>query len=324
MPLARGDKEYILPAKGVNTEANLLHFPQEHATNALNMEIDYDPMLIRPRKGIATSGSPTSAMASLTLGDNDFAVNTYLWEAVGRDPQLNFVVVQIGRYLAFLDDSQLDDPSSAVNGSKIDLNNVLSGTTEGTLALLETTRVDFAHIKGKLVVTANPIEPSVITYDAAADSFELASLNLKIRNMQGIADGLEVYERTTTAEGMTDDHRYNLLNQGWYKQRRLTAGSATESDPIIAFNTETGEYPSNADIAYLAMVDEGGELIFDSQWLKDQTFGSTPAPKGHYILEAFNMDRNALLTGAATGGGSTGGSDDGYDDAWDRYQDEEF
>lgn len=322
MPLARGDKEYILPVKGKNTEANLLHFPQEFSVDLINMEVDYDPQLVRPRKGLNINGTTTAKIASQDFDDNSFSTNSFLWENVGEDPSLNFVVVQVGRFLVFLDDSLLADPSSAIHATKIDLNNVLSGTTEGTLALLETARVDFSSIKGNLVVTANAIEPSVVSYDATADEFSIAELKLQIRDLQGIADGLRVDERPTTAEGLTDDHRYNLLNQGWYKQRRLTSGSPTESDPIAQFNTVHGEYPSNADIAYLGMVDDGGDLIFDPEWLKDQTFGGSPAPKGHYIVEAFNIDRDTLLSNPSTGGGSTGGSSGGVDDSWDNYDDD--
>jgi hypothetical protein len=320
MPLARGDKEYILPVKGKNTEANLLHFPQEFATDVLNMEVDYDPQLVRPRKGLNINGTTTAKIASQTYDANDFAFNSYLWENVEQDPNLNFVVVQVGRYLSFLDDSGLADPSTAISSSKIDLNNVLSGTTEGTLALLETTRVDFSSIKGKLIVAANPIEPSVVTYDASTGDFSISALNLEIRDLQGIADGLRVDERPSPT--LSEEHEYNLYNQGWYKQRRLTSGSAVESDPIAEFNSVHSEYPSNADIAHLGMVDSSGDLIFDAEWLKDQTFGGSPAPKGHFVVEAFNIDRETLRTNPSTGAGGTGGSSGGLDDAWDNYPDD--
>lgn len=319
MPLARGDKEYILPIKGKNTEANLLHFPQEFATDVLNMEVDYDPQLVRPRKGLNINGTTTAKIASQTYDANDFAFNSYLWENVEQDQDLNFVVVQVGRYLSFLDDSGLADPSTAISSNKIDLNNVLSGTAEGTLALLETTRLDFSSIKGKLIVAGNPIEPSVVTYDASTGDFSISALNLQIRDLQGIADGLRVDERPST---LSEEHEYNLYNQGWYKQRRLTSGSAVESDPIAEFNTVHSEYPSNADIAHLGMVDSSGDLIFDAEWLKDQTFGGSPAPKGHFVVDAFDIDRETLRTNPSTGAGGTGGSSGGLDDAWDNYPDD--
>ena len=56
MPRARGDKEYILPTKGLNSEANLLHFPMEFSPDLVNMEIDFNPQMVRPRKGMSSSG----------------------------------------------------------------------------------------------------------------------------------------------------------------------------------------------------------------------------------------------------------------------------
>ena len=70
------------------------------------------------------------------------------------------------------------------------------------------------------------------------------------------------------------------------------------------------------------MVIDSGDLIFDAEWLKDQTFGGSPAPKGHYIVDAFNIDRNALLLAPETGGGQTGGSSGNLDDSWTSYADD--
>lgn len=318
MPQARGDKEYILPAKGVNTEANILHFPQEFAVDCLNMEIDYDPQVVRPRKGISLNGTKTAKLIAQTYADNDVAINTYLWENVEQDPDLNFVVLQVGRYLYFFNDSGLSNPSTAIEANKLDLNNVLSGTTEGTLALLEKNRVDFSSIKGKLIVAANQIEPSVVTYDASTGAFTLAELILQMRDLQGIDDGLRVDERPST---LSDDHKYNLYNQGWYKQRRIVSAGAYV-DPIAQFNTVNSEYPSNADIAHLAMVDSSGDLIFDAEWLKDQTFGGSPAPRGHFIVDVFNIDRATLLASPQTGGGTTGGSGGSFNPIWTTHPDE--
>jgi hypothetical protein len=312
MPRSRGDKEYILPTKGLNTEANLLHFPQEFSPSLLNMEIDYDPQVVRPRKGITVSGEERLA-ETRNADAHDVAISAHLWEAVGNDPDKNFVVVQVGRYLYFFDDDGLSNPTTAVHNERVDLNDLISGTTAGTLALAESTRLNYATIKGKLVITAKPIDPTILQYNGV--NVTVHAINLKQRDMLGVDDGLETDEHPST---LTDDHRYNLLNQGWYKQRRLTSGSATESDPIAEYNTTWSEYPSNADIVWVGMVDSSGDLIFDAEFLRDQTFGSTPAPKGHYVVDIFNIDRDSIITtpsgsGASSGGSSSGGS--GYD--WD-------
>jgi hypothetical protein len=297
---ARGDKEYVLPVKGLNTESNLLHFPQEFSPSLSNMEIDYSPQVVRPRKGIAITGSATLA-ETRNASAHDVAIHSFLWEAVAGDPEKNFIVVQVGRYLYFFDDGTF-----AAYASRNDINDLLSGTSKGTLALAEPTRVDFANVKGNLLMCSAQIDPVLFNYD---DGINIVgtSLTLQMRDMLGIDDGLETDERPTT---LSDDHRYNLLNQGWAKKRRNTSGSAVESDPITTFfgAFTPAVYPSNADIPFLAMVEDAGDLIFDPEWLRDQTFGSTPSAKGHYTVDIFSIDRDAVIVDPSFSGGLFGGS----------------
>jgi len=309
MARSRGDKEYILPIKGINTEANVLHFPQEYCVDSLNMEVDYNPQVVRPRKGLLSSETPQLA-DTRNVSDHDVGISSFVWENVNNDTDKIFIVVQVGRYLYFFDDdvSLNTDPVSGVHSERIDLNSALSGTVKGTLALLEPASMNYTNTKGKLLLCSEQIDPTLISWDGSA--ITSVKLNLKKRDIHGIADSYRVDERPiATLEN--EDHNYNLLNQGWYKQRRLTAGSPTESDPIVAFET-LGFNPSNADIVWLGMAEVSGDLIFDAEFLRDQTFGSTPAAKGHYVVDVFNIDRayivaNPLESGATTTGGASGG-----------------
>ena len=304
MPRARGDKEYVLPHKGLNTEANLLHFPTEHSPDLVNMELDFNPQMVRPRKGISSSGL-SRLVSTVTAGSHDVAIGSFLWEGVGDDSSLNWAVVQVGLALYFFDVSQLEDPSQAIHSETYDLSGSLSGTTKGTSALLAQTSVVMTSVKGKLMITSEQINPTIITWNPTTLLLEPVVLSLKIRDMFGIEDGLEVDEHPST---LTDDHKYNLLNQGWYKQRRDTATSSTEVDPIAKYNTVNSEYPSNADIVWIGMVEDQGDLIFDPEWLKDQTFGSSPAARGHYVVDAFNIDRAAVISTPTSSGSTSGGS----------------
>ena len=309
MPRSRGDKEYILPFNGLNTEVNLLHFPQEFAVDVLNMVPDYNPQMVRPRKGVSTTGS-VALVETRNASAHDVAINSFLWENVNDDPNKNFIVVQVGRYLYFFDDT-----TYVANTERIDLNDVLSGTAEGTLLLLESTRVEFTNVKGNLMACTNAINPTLLRYTGSA--IEATEIILQQRDLLGIDDGYEVDERPTGA--ITDDHKYNLYNQGWYQQRRLASGSTTVSDPIASFFSAftPNVNPSNSDIPFLGMVEDAGDLIFDPEWLRDQTFGSTPSAKGHYIVDVFAIDR-ATAFGApqsSTSGHHFFGSDK-WNDEW--------
>lgn len=308
MPLARGDKEYILPTKGLNTEASLLHFPIDFASDIINMEIDFNPMMVRPRKGLAKSGLEKLA-DTRNASDHDVAITSFLWEGVAQDHSLNFVVVQVAEFLYFFDASGLANPATAIHSELYDLTGALSGTSKGTAALLEPTRVIMTNVKGKLLITSEQIDPVIITWDLDTSTIDPVILKINIRDMFGIEDGLGIDEHPAS---LLDDHKYNLYNQGWYKQRRLVAGVKTVSDPIAEYNTENSEYPSNADVVWVGMVENEGDLIFDAEWLRDQTFGSSPAGRGHYVVDAFKIDRATILanpqdSGVTSGGGSGAG-----------------
>ena len=303
MSRARGDKEYVLPFKGLNTEANLLHFPTEFSPDMLNMEIDFNPQMVRPRKGLAKSDLERLA-DTRNASDHDVAITTFLWEGVGQDPSLDFVVVQVAEWLYFYDSTGLASPTTAVHSERYNLTGALSGTTKGTAALLEPTRVVMVNVKGKLLITSDQIDPVILSWNTGTSLLEPVILQLKIRDMFGIEDGLQIDEHPST---LTDDHKYNLFNQGWYKQRRLTAGSGTESDPIANYNTTNSEYPSNADVVWVGMVEDTGDLLFDAEWLRDQTFGSSPAARGHFVVDAFKIDRATLLADPSNSGTTSGG-----------------
>lgn len=327
MPRARADKEQQLPVRGLNTEQSPLYFPEGFFVDGLNVEVDYDPLRIRVRKGLDRSTSPR-LVDTRAASDHDVAIKAYLWKNVGNDPDLNWVVVQVAEFLYFLEDDGLDDPTTAMFAERYDLSAALSGTTKGTQNLLENYRVQFETIKGKLIVVGEPIDPVVIEYDSSGPSINAVILTMQKRDTVGLDSGIDVDKRPTaigdfpagvtasaTYPDISEEHEYNLYNQGWHQLRRLVAAGGY-SDPIAEFNTvNSPQYPSNADIVWVGMVESSGDLIFDAEWLKDQTFGSSPAPRGHYVVDIFNVDRNSILnnpenSGAQTGGGGAGGISD--------------
>jgi len=154
------------------------------------------------------------------------------------------------------------------------------------------------------MIVSRAIDPVIITYDPSGNTITNSKLTLQIRDTLGIDDGLGIDERPAS---LAEEHEYNLYNQGWYQLRRK-ASAGSYVDPVAEFNTIHSEYPSNADIVWVGMVESSGDLIFDPEWLKDQTFGSSPAPRGHYIVDAFDIDRETLQTNPQNPTGSVGGS----------------
>jgi len=305
MPLVRGDKDYLVPIKGLNTEASPLQFPESSAVDLLNVQTDYDPLRVRVRKGLeeeasGTTGTLTESAAPMT---SDAAFQVYRWDSVANDASLTFIVVQLGNKLYF-HDASASDVSGARQAFLVNLEDLNSETPEGSDALAKSTKVQFQNVKGRLVVVSRAIDPTVISYDATVPTVQTNKLNLQVRDILGVDDGLAIDERPNV---LSEEHEYNLYNQGWYQQRRITSAGAYV-DPIAQFNTIHSEYPSNADVVWLGVVESSGDLIFDPEWLKDQTFGSTPAARGHYIVDAFDINREAIRTDPTQGTGTSGGS----------------
>jgi len=316
MPRARGDKEYRLPVKGLNTEANVLDFPQEAAVDLTNLELELNPMKLKVRKGHTFTVATNRYSSSSNEGDH--AVTSFLWKAVAGDSETNLLCIQIAGNLVFIDASSTDLDSS-VGGVSLVLSDIASGTVKGTSALSSFRPLQYTSVKGDMVITSEAINPTLVEYDVATDTLTFSEMAINIRDTEGLESGVTTDTRavllanypaadtaSSTYPTMTENHEYNLYNQGWYQDRRVVAAAA-EVDVIANFITDTSSDPSNADIVYLGMVESSGSLIFDADWLEDHTFGSSPAPRGHYVVDAFDIDRAAIILDKDDSGEYTGG-----------------
>jgi len=108
---------------------------------------------------------------------------------------------------------------------------------------------------------------------------------------------------------LTNTHEYNLRNQGWPtvfvcapNQSGNNAAPVT-TDPVTYTKSKLGYYPSNADVIFLSRLQGAGEarnLNTYSPWdLTKIATGNTPAARGHFILNAF--DRNRQTASGITG-----------------------
>jgi hypothetical protein len=267
--------------KGLVTEASPLTFPEGTASAISNMELNRDGSLSR-RFGmdVESGGSYTStSLSSLT----NTAVRTYKWKNAGNEATTAFMVVQVGRKLYFFD-GLADTISDNLTGSI-----TVTGASDADL-------MSFAYIQGDLVVAAlNMSAPVRISWDGT--SFSQEQINIKVRDIWGIDDGLAVDERPTT---LSVAHDYNLRNQGWPHTFTInTAGrdnstftETTETDPVNYTNGRFGWFPSNADIIWANLTETADEAhVLRSYWpfnLERQLLGTTPAAKGKFIIDAFS------------------------------------
>ena len=235
--------------------------------------------------------------------DETTALSYHYWESVGGEGSTNFHVFQLANLLHFLEDVE-GNLSGNFKSFTFDLDNHLtSGYTDSSVF-----KVDMIDGEGRLFVVAKGLEPFYLEYDSTGDSISSVLIGINVRDFTGLDDQLEIDERPAS---LSEEHDYNLKNQGWWQQRRETAAGA-DVNPITAFNTNEGAYPSNADIAWLGMVDDGsGNLVFSTEEITLLTLGNTPAPKGHFIIDPFNIEYESLRLLTNTGGGGYAGGGTG-------------
>ncbi len=287
----------IQVTRGFVTEFTPVGFPQEAAIDIENCIIDTDGS-VRRRPGIdlehsfALNDVNGAVLAKGTIAS--VAFSTHLWEFVANSGTLNIVVQQIGTVLQFY--AQI----GAVSGNFLGEVDVLAHAVTPEKA--ELFPFETASGLGALFVVSEHIEPLKITYDGS--TFTVTEIIIQQRDFDGLDDGLRIDERPTV---LTRNHLYNLRNQGW-TQDNLNSFAGTASN-VCQASGGTGlsaalgkDWPSNSDIMTVGIVvNSTGDLVFDPTYIRNGHLGNTPAPKGHFILDSFFKNYDAVSDCAGTG-----------------------
>lgn len=220
------------------------------------------------------------------------STNVFEWNSVNGDHTVNFVVVQAQNDLLIYDEG-----SSILSQGLLE---TLSLTPYIVTDSHLTSPVAFSSGKGLLFVVNERLTPIYIKYDSDLETFSITEISVQIRDLIGVDDGLSVEARPTV---LSVSHEYNLYNQGWpdyivhcWDNPRGESGSYTYALPKT--RTEVGFYPGNCDLfhachpSYAEESDKVGS--YSPYAITKQSFGNTPAPKGHYIINAFNRNRNEV------------------------------
>lgn len=285
--------------KGLITEASALTYPEDAS-------IDEDNCVLF-RKGNRSrrlgfdyeanhTFSPYGASAS------DFAVlaqSTYRWEAPDNDATKNILVHQLGSQLFFY--AMEDDAISANPKSfSVDLTEFQVPNTTG----LEKVEVSMAGGKGYLFVVGSKIEPFFVEYDSGADTITTEQIHIRVRDLMGIDDNLANDEEPTT---LSNEHKYNLMNQGWIDPANSGSSSNGQTYSIIGrlinrpvgatsvindYFTKHSRYPGNNKVWWSAR--NATTSDFDPTLLAKFFSGAGRVARGHFILNAFYKDRSAV------------------------------
>jgi hypothetical protein len=277
---------------GLVTEASVFNFPENACTDADNVVFSIKGSVFR-RYGLDYEDNYTTRSVS-TTGN---AMSSYTWiNPAGADK--TFFVIQIGRYLYFYNvgDAAV---SQGAHATVIDLDSYKTSTANA----LAQNECQFASGQGYLFVVHPYCKPFYVQYTPSTDALTSSGIDVKVRDTEGIVDELG-YNYDTRPTSLTDAHKYNLYNQGWsptptnyITSWRTNVDQTTYfyagAPPVLIGNTVTisagnSNYPSNSDVWWMCL---NANRDFMPGLANSNKRGNTPAPKGYYVLDAWNMDR---------------------------------
>lgn len=231
MPRPVQNKLYQRFNKGLITEAGPLTYPEDASTDELNTVIKFKGSRSR-RLGLDYEPSSVPAVIA-DLTDSEF-ISEFEWKGVDNHADINFLVIQVNRTLHFFDMDAVPI-TSAPKAFTVDLTTYIAPFASPTQ--VDETPVQMACGKGYLFVVSPYIEPILIDYSPEFDSIDVLKIIIKIRDFDGVDDGLSNEDQPTT---LSNKHYYNLRNQGWVQPGPNGVVDGTPTTPY------TGTPPSGA------------------------------------------------------------------------------
>jgi len=200
-------------SKGLITEATGLNFPDNAVTEAYNTVFEKIGR-VRRRLGIdVESGAETQAYE-----DSDGVLREFVWQSVANTGGFTFLVMQVGFDIQFYELTVDSALSAGVQPAAVDLRDFqAAGSTN-----INNVPASFAAGAGYLFVAHPNCDPILVRFNAEDNVFEVAKITLLIRDFEGVPDGLSTSTNPTT---LTNEHSYNLRNQGWNKKVRCGAAN---------------------------------------------------------------------------------------------------
>jgi hypothetical protein len=279
-------KDWYTFVSGLNTEGGYFVTPDGTWKQGRNIIPQTDGSIER-RNGLDFETGYTN-----TIGYFPTDTNTNLAITVGKWSPTNSVdllVVQVGTKLHFYYDTSSSISSTQLL-KEINLSDYVVGDNIA-YAVDADYPCSFAQAYGALVVTHRAINPILLTYEAVGGFINAEEIKIKVRDFEGFNTfGTEPTDEFTEAEwisyylslpgsysGGEDRAIYNLKNQGW-NDAQITAYKTANANKL----------PANTKIWFYG---KDSSDNFSASLLNKQEFGTGLAPKGRYILEAFNPTR---------------------------------
>lgn len=284
-------------SKGLITEATAMNYPENSVADTDNCVFLKTGKVIRRygmdfEDGYVQASYVDLGVMSNALAPEDYynslAITEYEWTTVDNNGSTDFAVVQIGDRLTFY---RVDDTNSISKNRKsftVDIGDFqVSHGVDDEGQYVAAQQCSFASGFGYLFVTHPRCNPFYISYNSTTDTITSSAITLKVRDFVRLNDSLD---NDTRPNALTDLHKYNLYNQGWY----VSAKNATPAtgNVLTYWDGARTDFPSNADVWWAF---QNSSNLLDSTLFDTTSLGNTPAPTGHYIYSAFGITRNATL-----------------------------
>lgn len=258
-------------ANGLVTEASALAFPEGATSDEINFTIDRNGLVRKRRLGfdkLVTDFTVTGTNAKLE--------NVFYW----RGPSLVIVLVTDETPRTLLRFHAVDDDFTYISEVQI-ADSVVSTQVAQTTNLLT-------------ITTSNGDNPILCEYSSVNESIEVGTVTLYIRDFELVDDNLSASENINT---LSENHEYNLYNSTWYQTKADLNDSKTRKNVVTAYFDTLGNYPSNAEVSSVGVVDDGtGEIVFDANLVRDAEFGNGISPRGHFVYDINNINRDTKVS----------------------------
>lgn len=211
-------------SRGLISEATGLNFPENAVTDSLNVEFKKLGNVVR-RKGYDSEGS-ASVAEFWGEGKDEGVYKEFIWNTVGNHGGFTFLVLQSGGAVRFFNMADPESVSAGLHHAAIYLED---WKRVGAPSVFEIP-VNFSSGGGYLFIAHPSIDPVVVKYDEDDDELAATTIQIFVRDLEGVNDGLAIDEEP---ENATTQHLYNLYNQGWYKYARIGSVNNELSDPPV-------------------------------------------------------------------------------------------
>jgi hypothetical protein len=287
----KAEAAYRSFVKGLITEANQLTFPDNASIDESNFVLNRDGSRSR-RLGVDYESSYALTATGLTATDiKEGKQSFHVWESPDGDTTVSLGLVRIKDKIWFM--------NLLANAPSADLKN---GGSPITIADLSNNKIETSVINNKCVIVSKDLPaPVLLSYDKSTGNVSQTTISLEIRDIYGVDDSLFLDTRPTT---LSNEHKYNLRNQGWNKNIVTSTGA----DAIDYTFTEIGQYPSNADNWTLGKISNTASADYekyDPDTLVKNSFSNYQIAKGSFIIDAFErgasrMDKSDVTSGLPT------------------------